>query len=195
MSSDDFGTPTLSPSEVRVLLVGAGAALLLVLVFGFVLALRLAPAMEPAAREAVSEVDSTPVVEGATTTAPSEPAPQAVPGGPPDAGAERIIEEVQAARAAPPQLGDVPGAATTGSSRFGVRVGIFAVPENADRVLLRLQAEGYSPFIVFRLGAEGSLRYVYAGSAPTEIAAASLAEVIRREMGLPTHVEPIDPSA
>lgn len=190
MSSDDFGSTTLSPREVRTLLIGASTALVLLLAFGFALAVRLATTIEPGPVEAAGAAEAAEVAEpglaspGLARDAPPEQGPTA--------GEERAIESLESARAVRPGILSGPRATASEAARFGVRVGIFAVPENADRMLQRLQASGYAPFVIVRTGAGESHRYVYAVSARTELAAASLAEVIRQETGLPTYVEPIE---
>ena len=161
---EDFGSPTVSGRELRTVLITLSSSLAVLLLFGFGLAWHLRSPETTNWGVPVAREDSGPPVE-----IPPDPA---------------VIAELSASR----PVGTTPEA----GPRFGVRVGIFGEPENADRVLLRLQSEGYAPFVVFDRTAGQTLRYVYAGSTLTETEATALAADVLATLGLDTHVEPVE---
>jgi cell division septation protein DedD len=83
----------------------------------------------------------------------------------PDVGGARI--SAMAARATKP--------------RIGVRVGIFAVVANAERMERQLRAAGYDPMVVLVNPDGRALRYVYAGAFETESEAITLAVTLEAQ--------------
>jgi hypothetical protein len=93
-----------------------------------------------------------------------------------------IVEVAEAASPTSTADGDTPV--------FGVRVGVFGNPENANGSVRALRAAGYSPLAVRRTGSSGSpLYFVYAGTFPVRGEAESVARDLRNEGADPMVVE------
>ena len=184
MSAEEFGSTTISQRELRTLLMAAAAAIALLLLFGAGLAIRL---------RSSSELNEEPTV--LTAEGPESGVPDALEtfqdrreDVEEDAAAQRSSIAAEPLRSQDRSL----TASETGTPRFGVRVGIFGVPENADRMLLLLQSQGHAAFVVFKRTGEGTVRYVYAGTTRTEAEADALAATLSRELGLSTYIEPVE---
>ena len=77
-----------------------------------------------------------------------------------------------------------------GTPVFGVRVGVFGNPENANGSVRALREAGYSPLAVRRTGSSGNpLYFVYAGTFPVRGDAESVARELRDEGADPMVVE------
>ena len=102
-------------------------------------------------------------------------------------GAERrlsvgIVEVAEAASASSTGDGETPV--------FGVRVGVFGNPENANGSVRALREAGYSPLAVRRTGSSGNpLYFVYAGTFPVRGDAEGVARELRDEGADPLVVE------
>lgn len=66
-------------------------------------------------------------------------------------------------------------------TRIGVRVGVFAVFANADRMERQLNAAGYDPLVVLVNPNGRALRYVYAGAFETASEAIQLAVALEAQ--------------
>ena len=178
----EFGTTAITKRELRNTFLGLAGAVILVLLFGVGLAMRL--------RSSADVVSEGPAIVSLADTA-GDPTDTRLTGDPvpgvPVPG-DSVFEQLPTVQAVLPAVDGANG------RPYGIRVGIFAVPENADRMLIRLQAEGYAPFVVFHRSDARTLRYVYAATAGTEAEAESLAVTVRDALGMTTHVETVDPT-
>jgi cell division septation protein DedD len=136
---------------------------------------------------------------GATrdSAGPEDPAPASPEAPDPGPGPEEGEEET---RAFPLAFVDVAEAATVAEPSdgtppvFGVRIGVFGNPDNANNSVRLLREGGYSPLAVRRTGASGNhLYFVYAGTYASRDEAQQVARDLRERGGEPVVIEIVVP--